>query len=265
MESLILRAYFSDDSMKKHSHYHDCHQIVFITEGQAEFCVNEAKYTAKAGNLLLFSRYENHSVTIQSKKYNRYVLHINPATDASQNKIYSIFSNRPVGFENIFDLSDSAADYQWIFNRITQEFSSHTIMGEEMLQLLLDQLLIMLSRRLPEGVFTFDDGIFATVSQIQQRFEKEYFKQYTLEDLARQYSISTSTLSHKFKSITGTSVMDYLQSCRIVTAKKLLTKTTMNIGEIVESCGFSDNSNFSRTFKNLCGMSPTSFRDKYRH
>ncbi len=264
MENLVLRAYFSDNAMKKHSHYHDCHQIIFVMGGEAEFCVNEAKYRAKAGSLLLFSRYENHSVTIQSKEYTRYVLHINPGADSTQNKIYSIFSNRPVGFDNLFDLSDSKDEFQWIFNRITQEFDSKAKMRDELLQLLVDQLLIMLSRRLPDGVFEFDDGIFATVSDIQRRFEKEYYKQYSLEGLAGQYSISPSTLSHRFKSITGTSVMDYLQSCRIVTAKKLLAKTSMSIGRIVEQCGFSDNSNFSRTFKNLCGVSPTAFRNKYK-
>ena len=62
---------------------------------------------------------------------------------------------------------------------------------------------------------------------------------------------------------TGMSVMEYLLSCRMASAKRMLAGTQMGIGEIVERCGFSDNSNFSRTFKALNGMSPTDFRKKY--
>lgn len=47
-------------------------------------------------------------------------------------------------------------------------------------------------------------------------------------------------------------------------AKRMLVETDYNIGEIVEKCGFSDNSNFSRAFKKLNGLSPSDFRRKYK-
>jgi YesN/AraC family two-component response regulator len=58
--------------------------------------------------------------------------------------------------------------------------------------------------------------------------------------------------------------MEYLQSCRMANAKQLLAETEFCIGEIVEKCGFCDNSNFSRTFKKLNGLSPSDFRKKYK-
>ena len=39
--------------------------------------------------------------------------------------------------------------------------------------------------------------------------------------------------------------------------------TDMRIGEIVEHCGFSDSSNFSRTFRAVTGLSPSEFRKQY--
>ena len=83
-------------------------------------------------------------------------------------------------------------------------------------------------------------------------------------EFAKQHSISISSLSHRFRTATGVSVMEYLQSCRMANAKQMLAETDCSIGEIVEKCGFSDNSNFSRTFKSLNGMSPTDFRKKYK-
>ncbi len=58
--------------------------------------------------------------------------------------------------------------------------------------------------------------------------------------------------------------MEYLKSCRMANAKQMLAETDYSIGEIVEKCGFSDNSNFSRTFKNLTDLSPSDFRKKYK-
>jgi len=43
-----------------------------------------------------------------------------------------------------------------------------------------------------------------------------------------------------------------------------LAETDWEIGTIVEECGFSDNSNFSRTFKKTTGLSPTEFRKQFR-
>ena len=92
--------------------------------------------------------------------------------------------------------------------------------------------------------------------------EDEIKKAY--RSLAKKYHISSSTLSHQFKKITGVSVFEYLVSCRLALAKAQLAKTKMRINEIVEECGFCDNSNFSRTFKKSVGMTPSQFRRTYR-
>lgn len=58
--------------------------------------------------------------------------------------------------------------------------------------------------------------------------------------------------------------MEYLKSCRMANAKQMLAETECSMGEIVERCGFSDGSNFSREFRKLTDMSPSDFRKKYK-
>ena len=103
------------------------------------------------------------------------------------------------------------------------------------------------------------------IRSIQQQFESNFIAKYTLQSLSRQHHVSPSHLSHQFKQATGTSVMGYLNSCRFAAAKRYLAETDFEIGRVVELCGFSDNSNFSRSFKNITGLTPTEFRIQFRH
>lgn len=262
MQNMVQAAYFSDNTLKKRPHYHDCHQLLLITKGQVTFCVNGASYEAKAGSVAIFSRYENHSVTLTSGTYERYVLHLSPTAASRENRLYTLLSNRPPEFRNILDVSGQLEEFTRLFARITLEKSEPQKMGEDMLQLLVSELLILICRVIPESTVP-DKATADMVYEIQQRFENDFSRSYTLEALAKEYSVSPSSLSHQFKNVTGASVMGYLQSCRLASAKRYLTQTRLSISQIVERCGFSDCSNFSRTFRKQNGISPSAFRSRY--
>ena len=78
MRSVIQAVYHSAETFSKHPHFHDCHQIIFILKGEAAFCVNSKRLHAAAGDVAIFSRYENHSVLECSDEYERFILHIDP-------------------------------------------------------------------------------------------------------------------------------------------------------------------------------------------
>lgn len=259
MSNLLQKAYFSNNIDKKKPHYHDCHQIILFTKGTVEIKVKNQNLQVTDGNLLIFSRFENHSTNILSKEYERYVLHINANAKYFENHIFSLLFNRPEGFCNAFDVSANLKYFKDLFDRLIDEHNRNERLTEDMQKLLLQEILIMLYRQLPDS-FCFDPTVFS----IQQKFESDCSKPYTLKELADEYSMSVSSLSHRFKSITGSSIMSYLLSCRVAYAQTLLVATNLDVGQIVEKCGFSDNSNFSRTFKQMNGIPPTAFRKKYK-
>ena len=94
-----------------------------------------------------------------------------------------------------------------------------------MLNLLIQQLLIVIYRQLPDVFAVFDESSFDTVQQIQRRMEISFYDHFSLSSLSEEYGFSISHLSHLFKRITGNSVMGYLQSCRMAAAKKYLAQT----------------------------------------
>lgn len=268
MASIVLSAEYHCAPRESSTHYHDCHQILYIARGSAVIRVNGQLWQAGPGSLAVFSRCEHHRITDCSADYRRYILDIAPQISGYGehcHRIFSLLFHRPDGFRNVLDMGQDGPDVESLLARMVEEKQSGSLLGEEMLALLLQQLLIRVCRRFPELFHSSADPAFQTVCRLQSRFEKDLTAPFCLSQLARELDMSVSSLSHQFKRVTGTSVMGYLTACRVAAAKKHLTGTDMSIGQIVEACGFSDASNFSRLFRQQVGCSPSQFRQAYFH
>ena len=261
MQAFIRNAKYSDIVKKIGAHHHDTHQIIYVLNGSAQITVNSESYRLESGSLIFIGRTESHSIDFVGESYERYEIRISPEilnSAVKDNRLYSVLSNRPAGFNRVINLQTPELVY--IFKKITEEFNGSSCYKEEMLSMLLDMLFVTVYRSFPEMFSVTCIPYFETVNKIQRQFESDIGKAYSLSELAAEYHISKYYLSHIFKTVTGYSVMGYLKSLRIAKAKALLTKTDKNIGEIVKICGFSDSNNFSREFKIQTGLTPSDFR-----
>jgi two-component system response regulator YesN len=92
--------------------------------------------------------------------------------------------------------------------------------------------------------------------------DANYDKPISLADIARISHLSVSRLAHIFKEQMGITIIDYLTSVRIERAKQLLLATGQSCTEICFQVGYNNQSYFSRTFKELVGMTPRQFRSR---
>ena len=225
--------------------------------------INGTVKTARGGDVVIISRFENHSIRAVSCEYERYVLRINVDLP-SDDMIFSLFTNRPKSFDNVIPLNGHTARIEGVFEKIVSEHSLQSTFSERLENMLVTELLIYINRILPYQLDEYSLKTVSLVSNIKSDLEANYYNDFKLDGLAKKYNVSVSTLTHTFKKIVGVSVFEYLLFCRMTAAKKHLSSSDMTVGEIVESCGFTDNSNFSRAFKAQNGISPTDFRKKYR-
>lgn len=96
-----------------------------------------------------------------------------------------------------------------------------------------------------------------------QYMRNHYDKEITLEDLARQVSMTEASFSRFIKKRTGLTFVESLNNIRLGHASRLLIDTTMNIAEISFRCGFNNLSYFNRVFKKKYACTPRQFRDNY--
>lgn len=96
------------------------------------------------------------------------------------------------------------------------------------------------------------------LDRIAAYIEKNYVEHITIDDLARQFYVSNSTISHLFKQKMGVSIYRYITQRRLIAAKSLIAaKKPME--EISQAVGFADYSTFYRAFKQEFGISPRQF------
>jgi two-component system response regulator YesN len=105
------------------------------------------------------------------------------------------------------------------------------------------------------------------ITQVQPAInyiDANYDKPVTLAEVAKACHLSVSRLAHLFKEQMGITVIDYLTSVRIERAKQMLLSTDQNCTEICFQVGYSNQSYFTRTFKDMVGMTPRQFRVRNR-
>ena len=263
MEHTVLSAQHALPGSSTGLHLHDCHQILYVTAGHARITVSGHPYDVAAGSLVLINRFESHRVENCSADYRRCSLQVSPAVSSFGSVVghtaLSILTNRPAHFRHAVDMS-GWPETEPLFRRMADEFAAAS--QSKLLDVYLMELILYLYRAHPELAAPADSSL-NTVRQVQAYLETNFSSKITLQDLSGQFHISASHLSHIFKRITGSSLMGYLYACRLAEAKQRLIQTDLPVSTIVSACGYSDCSNFSRSFLAATGMSPTQFRDKY--
>lgn len=90
---------------------------------------------------------------------------------------------------------------------------------------------------------------------------KNFPNEIHLEETAKAIGASTSSIMHKLKKETGKTFSQHLNAIRIKEAKRLLTFTSLPLGEISIRCGFKDQSYFTKVFTKNINIGPREFRN----
>ena len=83
---------------------------------------------------------------------------------------------------------------------------------------------------------------------------------FTIQSLSEMAQVSQTSFRRLFKAHTGKSPSDYIPELRMTSAARMLLTSDREIAEIGYQVGFSDANYFSRTFRQVFGVSPHQYR-----
>ncbi|MBD2871943.1 response regulator transcription factor [Paenibacillus arenilitoris] len=88
-----------------------------------------------------------------------------------------------------------------------------------------------------------------------------YMEGITMNDTAEHLYLNPSYFSKVFHEATGETYSKYVIRLRMNKAKQLLKTSRLKVYEIAEKVGYADFRHFSKTFKEIEGMTPAQYRD----
>jgi YesN/AraC family two-component response regulator len=100
------------------------------------------------------------------------------------------------------------------------------------------------------------------VRKAMEYVAENFTSSVTLEQTAEYMHLNPTYLSGLFKQTCGMSFSNYLNTLRIEESRRLLENTDYSVINIAIASGFSDQSYFSKVFKRMVGISPSSYRSR---
>ncbi|MCM1135533.1 MAG: AraC family transcriptional regulator [Clostridium sp.] len=244
-------------------HIHDCYELYYSISGGKQFLIDNKIYTIDPGDIFIINQYESHSITQVDKIHERIVLSIYPEymkrISSPETNLDACFSDRAENFSHKLPLNKEQQNrFLYYINKIT----GATGYGHDLIeQTAFMELMLLINGalrtiHLPDAAnrHTYNHQVDDILAYINLNIASPI----TIGQLAGEFFLSESYICRIFKSATGTTINKYISARRISIAKSLLSDG-LSVTEAYEKSGFSDYSNFFKTFTKAVGISPKKY------
>ena len=245
------------------SHKHDdLSEIIYICEGEGTFIINQKRYTAKKGDILIYNAGNIHEE--YSNPDNPLVTFFCGLSNLAIDQLKELYII-PIEFEPIIRKNQYSDLIGMYFSQIFEESSLKADGYEIICQSLLTSSIALIHRAITLENFKSESEESNTLAhRIKEFIDKNYKKNIKLEDIADELYINKYYLSHVFKEQMQISPINYLINRRIGEAKNLLVSTELKIGEIARIMGYDNPNYFTLLFKKMTGETPKQFKENHK-
>lgn len=248
------KTYLYDDiAVHNHNHY----EIEFCVAGSCEHWLNGTSQEISAGNIIFLGSTDIHHIHVTNSPLVLLNTRINHLELQSDLRLLLLsISNPQVG--NI--PYRKIEQYVSIFENLEQALISNDPLSYLAVQGNFFLLLSELLHSFPSTIQSKDGlGKYNYVNNAICYINEHYNEPIKLSDIATNINISSNYLSEIFNEQTGLCISDYLTQVRVLYAKSFLESTSLSITDIASAVGFNSFSSFSRSFKKICGISPSQY------
>ena len=287
---------FVEEAIRSHSfsmvtrHFHESLELYFLIEGERFYFVEQDTYHLQEHMAILVDQNQIHKTCPAGtgKKHHRFLMQLEgPVLDQLLRLCGSVsleeFGNAYRGITR-FSV-DQWAQILSLLTQIMEQFtliSSRTTPGNKQdtmtanglirlytVQLLL--LLIQIRRTQEEGGWKENlqnnlvhTGMYQQVHDIAIYLQNHCSEKNSLDQIATHFFISRSYLTRIFRKVTGFTITEYQNICRIKKAQLLLRETELSMTDIALEAGFINLPYFERVFRKTTSLTPLQYRRQMR-
>ena len=244
------------------AHWHDAMEILFCLNGEVRIHAEHDTLTLSHNQLIVFDSKEVHSIHSDSKLYMFLCIHVDKkllSVYCPNLELYHI-KCRPV------PLDDPKAIQYIHLCQLAHELtrtniknaSTRAMRSDGTALLMLADLIQYFSEYAPPETASGHGN--RTIRELISYVNEHYTEKLSLEDAADYVGFSREYFCRFFKQHMGLTFLRYLNEVRISHAGRLLSSTDLSISEIMNTCGFTNQTIFNRLFKEIYGMTPRQAR-----
>lgn len=256
-EALKIEAYrFEGITQPFPGHFHEYYVIGIIEDGQRTMLCNDIQYNLSPGSILILNPGDTHSC-IQSDGgvFNYRAFNIQP-------DIMNCYSKEITG--NTVRFKQNVITDKSLFNSLKD---LHVMLMNGNAGFEKEELFCFSLAQIIEeygGICEKEEREYnADAEMICEYINVHYTEHITLDELCKISLMSKTTLIRSFTKAKGITPYRYLENIRLGEAKRLLEQGETPV-EAAAKTGFSDQSHFTRFFKDYIGLTPKQYRDIFR-
>jgi AraC family transcriptional regulator len=103
----------------------------------------------------------------------------------------------------------------------------------------------------------------ARLRRIKEFVDAKIEDELTLCEMAQAVELSTAHFSRMFRKSTGETPHQFLLRQRVERAKEMLRSADARVMDVAVACGFKTQQHFAQVFRDVCGASPTEYRQEF--
>ncbi|CAG7646475.1 AraC family transcriptional regulator [Paenibacillus allorhizosphaerae] len=249
---------------RKEPYVHSIHSIHYIVSGKGTYVMNGVEHPIEAGKVMIFVPdtlfewwiAETQDVEIYHIRFDYQMVY--------KDKQHWLSEPPDDGLAPLRGMLalERPQEVRLLFDKVYKLWKACDPISQYRCNLAFRELWLLLIENVRDQQYWSDTD--SAIKFTCEYITEHYRSPLSIEQLAKLAGISTGHYSREFKRLFGFSPKEYIIRVKMNHAKELLGASEFNLTEISKLVGYEDEFYFSRVFKRITGITPSSYAKQMR-